>query len=345
MHRSLLLAAALICLPGCASAPPPAPIPTPAPPFQAVGLLELSFSAGGLSASRVRPLTLGSQALTEQARGLQLDPLSVSVVSTGTRGVDGQRYISATYRVRNADADGTPSPAARSNLTLLAVSAGDTLGGSPFRAVTTFAGSAVPQSVIRSVLPTHAMKFDPLSAQPVLSPGGEDLQVFTEAEVASGSIQNGSAQPLSYADLGVNTVFPYGYTVRTASGGRTLSANPAAGQFDGQVTLAVKVPLQPDDAGLTPPEGIRRDPWTFRIVVLVVQDSQTRVTQSLEEQGSNAPVAQRAASVAATQVTVLPGSTYPAGVTAVASRCVNKVRSAGLATDADATYLVQGVCP
>ena len=214
MHRSLLLAAALLCLPGCASAPPPTP--TPAPPFQAVGLLELSFSAGGLSASRVRPLTLGSQTLTEQARGLQLDPLSVSVVSTGTRGVDGQRYISATYRVRNADADGTPSPAARSNLTLLAVSAGDTLGGSPFRAVTTFAGSAVPQSVIRSVLPTHAMKFDPLSAQPVLSPGGEDLQVFGDqsksalgaAEIAGeNSLHQGLAREVrrSVADSATST--------------------------------------------------------------------------------------------------------------------------------------------
>lgn len=335
MTSRLPFIAALLCLAACASPPRPAP-----PALQPLGLIELSFSAGGISSAHLLPL--GPQDLTEQPRGLQLRPLSVAVFNTGTRNVDGVRYISATYRVRNADADGTASPTPRSNLTLIPVSAGDTLAGTPYRAVTTFAGGSVAPAVVRSVLPGHGLRFDPLRAQPVLNPGGEDFQVFTETEIAPGSLRSGSGGSLSYADLGVQTVFPYGYVVRNVAGGRTLSASPAADQFDGQVTLSVRVPLQADDAGQTPTEGTRRDPWAFRVVLLAVQDSATRVTQSPDEQTDNALVTQRAAAESATQVTVLPGSSYAGPVPA---RCVNQVRTAGLAGDPGATYLIKGVCP
>lgn len=345
---SLCFSVSLGLLTACSVAPPPAVGGQP----QVIGLIELSINGlgGEQAAMSVRPLPLGGQtpagrklsslALTNQTGGLQLDPLTLTVFNTGTRGVDGMRYVSASYRVRNAGSDGTPSPTARSNITLLAVSSGDTVDGSAFRAVTTFGGSAAPAGIGKAFLPTHAMRFDPLASKAVLSTGAEDLQVFTEAEVASGTLQpQGGGAGLTYADLGVNTVFPYGFLVHTVPGGRTLAANPAANQFDGRVTFSVKLPLQASNT---------LDPWAFRVVLLVVQDSDTRVTQSLEEQPlGNTLVANRAAAVGASLVNILPGSTYPTGVVGgVTARCVTKVRTAGLAGDPAATYLVNGVgCP
>lgn len=343
MKRDLFFSLALVgVLSACAADPSP-----PSPGRQVVGLIELQI--GGLggeqptSAVRALPLpgrAVGAQALTNQGAGLQLSPLTLTVFNTGTRGTDGMRYVSATYAVRNAASDGTPSARARTNLTLLAVSAGDTVDGTAFRAVTTFGGTAVPAGVARTFLPTHAMRFDPLAARAVLSPGAEDLQVYTEAEVASGTLQpDGGGTPLTYGDLGVNTVFPYGFLVHTVAGGRTLAANPAANTFDGRVTFSVKLPQQATGA---------QDPWAFRVVLLVVEDSVTSVTQSLEEQAQgNTLAGARATAVNATRVNVLPGSTYPAGVNGgVTTRCVTKVRTGGLVTDATPTYLVNGVgCP
>ncbi|PIG96201.1 hypothetical protein AMD26_018060 [Deinococcus sp. UR1] len=325
----------LVCLTACSHVSSP---PEPAHP-RALGLIELTVSGLGgpapLSSVRAMP-TPGwrAQSLTNQLGGLQLEPINVTVFNTGTRGTDGQRYVSAAYRVRNAGSDGTPSTRARSNLTLIAVSAGDTVNTTAFRAVTTFGGAAVPASVPRTMLPTHAMRFNPSTGRPVLSAGAEDLQVFTEAEIASGSfLPGGGGAPLTYGDLGVQTVFPYGFTVRTLSGSRTLAANPAPGVFEGRVTFSVRLPLQASNT---------QDPWAFRVVLLVTEDGATRVTQSPEEQVlGNAPVTARAATTGASLVNTLPGSTYAGTVPA---RCVNEVRTGGLSGAPDATFLIRGVC-
>lgn len=333
-------------------APRPAPAPAPGP--QVIGLVEVSLHGLGSDApvTTLRtlkpPAALTPQATTHQPGGLQLEPLTLTVFNTGTRGVDGRRYVSATYRVRNADSDGTPTARARKNITLIAVNAGDTLDGTAFRAVTTFDGSAAEAGLARTFLPTHAMRIDPLRAAPVLSAGGEDLQVYRESEVAPGALRDPAGQPLTYAQLGVNSVLPYGFVVRTLAGSRTLGASPAPAQFDGRVTFSVSLPLQPDDPARTPTQGSRRDPWGFRMVLLVVEDDVTRVTQSLDEQAlGNAAVNARAALAGATEVNVLPGSSYPAGVTgAVPARCIPEVRVAGQAGDPAATYLVKGSsCP
>lgn len=355
-HATRRLAPALLTLALTAcSAPQPAP-PTGGP--QVVGLIELDLQGLGgarpVTSARALPWPgagapgLREQALTLQAGGVQLEPHTLTVFNTGTRGIDGQRYVSATYRVRNADLNGTPSTRARRNLTLLAVSAGDTQDGSAFRAVTTFGGSPAEPGLARTFLPTHAMRIDPRRGAAVPSSGGEDLQVYPEAEVAPGSLRSPGGAPLSYAELGVKTVLPYGFVVHTVGGDRTLGANPGEAQFDGRVTVSVKLPLQADDPAKTPTQGTRRDPWGFRMVLVVVEDDVTRVTQSLDEQPlGNAGVAARAAAAGATGINVLPGSTYPTGVSgAVTTRCVPQVRIAGAASDPAATYLVNGSsCP
>lgn len=339
----LVGAALTALLSGCTSTPM---TQTPAPALQSVGLVELSvagLSSGQQGAAQpVARLTslssrggLQAQALADQADSLQFDPLSVSVFNAGARGAGGASYVTATFRVRNADQQGTPIARDRKNVTLLAVPVADSLGTTAFRAVTTFGGSPVAASVARSMMPSHAMRYDPLGAQPVLSPGGEDLQVYSENDILASNFSRNGA-PTTYQALGVTTVLPYGFTVHTPAGSRTLPASPAAGVYSGRVTLSVKVPLQATSSA---------DPWAFRMSFLVIEDSVTAVTQSLEEQvPGNTAVSTRASAVGATVLNVLPGSTLTAGPAGTTVRRVCQVRTAGAAGDAGAAYLVNA-CP
>ncbi|MBZ9713554.1 hypothetical protein [Deinococcus multiflagellatus] len=327
---------ALALLVGCA--PAPAPAPTPLAP---VGLVEISFDGLGSTqaSSQVRPL-----ALKENSAGLDLSPLSVSVTDVGVRGSGGTRYITATYRVRNAASDGTPAPSARSNLTLLAAAVAGNVDSTALRGMTTFSGAPVPTAVARTVLPTHALDYQPASDRVSPVSGGEDLQVFLESEVVPGNLTRGGVPAAAYSDLGVTTVFPYGYVVRTPAGGRTLAANPAAGQYDGRVAISVRVPLQANDNAQTPTQGSQRDPWAFKMTFLVVEDPTTRVTQSPEEQVlPDSQVVARGVAAGASAVNILPGSAYAAQAS-LPSRRVCQVRVADLAGAAGATYLVNS-CP
>ncbi|GGR36695.1 hypothetical protein [Deinococcus ruber] len=342
----------LLALAGCG-------VPTaPSSPssLQPLGLVEVTVS--GLdspqphSTARLLP-RLGTQALPEQTGGLQLQPLTTSVFNLGSRNAGtGQRYVSATFKVRNADSNGTPSPTSRQNLTLLAVAVPGTQDDTALSSLQTFDGARLPAGQARRILPTHALQFQPTTASAVLSSGGEDLQVYSEAEVLPGNFTHTSGPVTSYADLGVRTVFPFGYVVRTpaapaGAARRTLPASPAAGQFDGRVAISVTLPLQPDDPAQTPAAGAARDPFSFHMVFLVVADPTTSVTQSLDEQASNAAVLARASDTAATQINVLPGSTAALGtVQGVTTRRICQVRTAGLVGDTSPapTYLVNA-CP
>jgi hypothetical protein len=336
-------AALTALLSACTSTPT---VQAPTPVLRSVGLVELSVS--GLSqgpqgltqpVARITSMSAGNGlqtlALADQADSLQFDSLSVSVCNTGTRGAGGARYVTATFRVRNADQQNTPVARDRKNVTLLAVPVADSLGTTAFRAVTTFGGSPVAAGVARTMMPSHAMRYDPLSAQPVLSPGGEDLQVFSENDVLPANFSRNGA-PTTYQALGVTTVLPYGFTVHTPAGGRTLPASPAAGVYSGRVTLSVKLPLQATPAA---------DPWAFRMSFLVIEDSVTAVTQSLEEQAlGNTGVSTRASAIGATVLNVLPGTTLTAGPTGTTLRRICQVRTAGAAGEAGAAYLVN-TCP
>ncbi|WP_407572918.1 hypothetical protein [Deinococcus altitudinis] len=325
--------------------------------LQVLGVLEVTVSGIGgpqpqSTARLLRPI--GALALPEQTAGLDLQALSTSVFNLGSRNTGtGKRYITATFKVRNAGSDGTASTVARSNLTLVAASTASAQDSTAIRAMKTFDGTAINTGLARSILPTHAMVFQPSSGSAILSSGGEDLQVFSEAEVAPNNFTRAGVALTSYADLGVTTVFPYGYVVRNSAAPagvaqRTLSANPAAGQYDGRVALSMNIPLQPDDAAKTPPEGAKRDPFTFNMLFVIVTDPVTSVTQSLEEQSQgNTAVYARATRVSASNVNVLPGSSATPGASGgVTTRRVCQVRTAGLLGDVGPapTYLVN-TCP
>ncbi|PTA68508.1 VcbS [Deinococcus arcticus] len=274
---------------------PTTPAPAPAHALTPLGTVEIAFS--GLNDPEGFRAELVPQALTNVG-GLQLEPLANSSFTVGTRGAGGMRYLYASFRVRNADAAGTAYPAARQNLTLVAASTASTIGETAISALQRFDGSAAPAGMAQSILPTHAMTLDRTSGADRLQPkaGSEDLQVFAEDEVAA-------------TPAGATRLFPYGYVVRrkNVSASRLLPGNPAAGQFDGVVTIAVKLPLQASSAD---------DPFRFNMNFAVMDDSRTRVTESVEEQGAFSSAAARAGALGVNiPVMTLCGSTLNTGVT------------------------------
>jgi hypothetical protein len=227
----------------------------------------------------------------------------------------GVRYVWATYRVRNATArgsfgGGTAYNVARQNLTFLAVDDAATIGQTAISTLRRFDGGKANDAIAATLLPTGAVHRDPASGA-IVSSAPDVLQILTEAEVDAID-----------APAGVS-VFPFGFVVNApiVGGVRTLAADPAENEFDGLVTFAFKVPLQ---------ESSTDDPFTISFRALAVEDTETRITQSLEEQDAagRAAVEARAAQLGARQVTLLPGGAYGGGIP---SRQICTARTAGRA--------------
>jgi hypothetical protein len=288
----------VICgvLVACGTAPSTAPHTAPKS-GQRLGMLEVSFSGiGGEFTATTRHSTpnprVSPQNLGDVPEGIQLSLLSRSTFDVGRRGAGGTRFLSATFRVRNATASGTPYSDDLGNLTLVAINTPSTIAGSAVRGLERFDGSSADPGLALQILPTHAMTFDHAKRQPRVFDDGADLQAFSEAEVAA----------LGTLD-GITSVLPFGFSVRCvqncASSSKTLEANPASDQFDGQVTLAVKIPLQ---------ANAKDDPFRFSMLFEIVQDDFPRVTQSLEEQREPERVQARAQGFS---ITALAGSSLP----------------------------------
>lgn len=275
----------------------------------------------------VRPVPSGvvGQSLTTLPGGLQLQLLSSGAFDVGDRGAGGQRYLSATFKVRNANVQGDAAYAdARKNLTFFAASTAATLQGTAVSQLVRFDNTNADPTIALSMFPTHGMQYSPVQNRALVVANAADFQVFTEAEADPANFT-----PATTAGaLHVTGLFPYGFVVRSASGsGRALPGNPGPGQFDGRVTFAYRLPLQATAAA---------DPYQVRIIVQAAEDTQPRVTESLEEQATpgEQTVTQRGAALQGTlsggqtvQVAYLAGSTY-SGANGVR---VCQVRTAGTA--------------
>ena len=300
--RKLFLSILVLALAAC-NQPTPI-IDPPTSSGKSLGLVEVTFTGVGTNdfKSTARGISSNNQtrALTDLASGLEMLPVAKTSFEIGTRGTDGMRYLSATYKVRNAafcspqPCSGTAYNSSRQNLTFMAVSTtapfSTTLNQTAVAALRLFNGSNANASIAPSILPTHGMNFNGVGA--VINSGLEDFQAFTETTASS----------LTNLPTGVSSVFPYGFVTRCVNhctpGTRDLAANPAVGQFDGRVTFAVKLPLQ---------AAASADPFSFSLMFEVVDDSVTRVTQSLEEQSTPSLVAARGAALTGAEVFKLPG--------------------------------------
>jgi hypothetical protein len=143
------------------------------------------------------------------------------------------------------------------------------------------------------------------------------LQLFTEEEVAGMDLASAPS---------VTNRFPYGFVVRRvgSTSTRALPADPAPGQFDGAVTFGYRFPIQ---------ENAADNPFTISVIALAVEEAETHVSQSLEEQNAAGRTAfqARASSLGASIVSILPGAGFTGSAT---PRTLCDVRTAGTAGNA-----------
>ncbi len=243
-----------------------------------VGLVEIQFSGVGENAKaslKNIDLRLRTTALNDLTAGLDFKPLSNGAFDTGTRTVDGKRYLWASFKVRNANSSGVAYGAAKNNLSFVAVSMPSTINQTAISTLKNFDGSAANPTIARTILPTHGMELDLASRKAVPRANTQDLQFYTETEAAA--LKTVLNTPTSVVD----SVLPYGFVVRNIStpDSRTLPANPSATEYAGTVTFAVQIPLQSSTAA---------DPFYISLKLAVVENTDTNVSKSLEESVNSA---------------------------------------------------------
>lgn len=300
-YSRALTAILLLALAACTdrvddSVTPPDPDPTPAPiplgvyEIQLTGMDGSGENAAALSRAIAVPVDGGpSNALNPVTAGFALEFVSSSVFTDGTRGQGGHRYISATYRVRNT----TGAPV--TNLTFIPVTRPSTIAGTPFSTLQLFNGGAASATIATQMVPTGAVSLGEDGSMRARYP--DVLQVFTEAEVAAIALP-----------AGTTGIFPYGFVTTNpdAANNRTIPNATGPNDWGGMVTFAFRYPMQATSTA---------DPYNVAFQVLAVQDTETRMTESIEEGQDTAAVRRaraRAAALSATTVTVLNGSTAAA---------------------------------
>src|SRR6185436_7824730 len=134
---------------------------------------------------------------------------------------------------------------------------------------------------------------------------------------------------------GITNIFPVGYMVRSKStnANRSLPVPTDPNQYDGLLTVSFRMPLQP-----TQPQDV----VSLFFEILAVTDSETRLTESIEESQDSAAVRrlrERAVALGATTVTVLNGSSVmdPAVTDYPGQRQICSPRTAGNAGAATQT--------
>jgi hypothetical protein len=293
-YGAVTMATLLTALTACADHPgephvDPGPTPAPVP----LGVYEITLtgldgsSPAALRAGRAVPVPAGpALAMNPVASGLSLEPLSVTTFREGTHAEGGQRYVSAVFRVRNA----TGGPLA--NLTVVPATTASTISGTPFTAVLLWNEAPANPALAQDIVPAGAAV---LGDDGRMRGGYPDvLQVFTEAEVAA------IAPPAE-----VTSLFPYGFVVSNPAtpASRTLPNAADDNDWGGLVTFAFRYPVQPPGSG--------SEPFSVTFHAVIVQDTETRLTESIEERQDTAGVRrarERAAALGATTVTVLAGS-------------------------------------
>ena len=319
--RSLRILPLLVALAACSDDPTGAPRPEPLPEAPKVlGVYE--FTLTGIGGGDVRassaPVAAGpSFALTPRTSGVAMEVVSSGSFTEGTRGQGGHRYITVTYRIRNS----TGAPV--SNLTFVPATSAATIAGTPFSSFFLFNGSAADASVASQFVPTGAVSLG--GGAGMRATEIDVLQVFQESEVAAMTLP-----------AGVTGVLPYGFVVRnaTSTSTRTLPAAASTNDYAGLVTFAFRYPLT---------ASASQDPFSISFQALAVEDTETRMTESMEEAQDTSAVRrirERAAALGATTVTVLPGSGAASADVAdyPGQRQICTVRTAGTAAS-PVTYI------
>lgn len=266
----------------------------PRQPPQAVGVYRIEVTGLGTSSmtssiSPALPAGGADLALNNAGNGIVFEQVGALAFVEGARGQGGQRYATFTYRVRNS----TGAPL--NNLTILLVEKPGTIAGTALSTLRRFDGTPANSAVASQIVPTGAVTLGS-DHTTMLAPYPDVIQALTEAEVAAITPPGGS---------GITNIFPVGYVVRhrTSTTSRLLPVAADANQFDGVLSVSFRLPLQSSSS---------QDVHSFFFEILAVTDTETRLTESMEEAQDSAAVRrlrERATALSATTVTVLNGST------------------------------------
>lgn len=252
-------------------------IGTPNPTASAANLGYPGASTSSQSSGHTSHSAAHSKALTAEPCYLQVNP---NPIYGGDFTFNGERYLAFTFQVRNAQGPtsytsgstsctaNTAYPSTLSNITLIGINEPSDIAGTPFASLKLFNGSAAPASQATSILPTHGMVFNAATNTVDAALGEESLQVYSEAQI--GNI------PIDPDDQTGTYLLPYGYVVHNVNPalGRTLQSNPASGEYDGEFTFAVKLPVSNGSTSI----------YSFQFDADAVVDSVTSVTESEDEQ-------------------------------------------------------------
>lgn len=316
----LWAAATLVALAACANDAALTTLPpgeeAPRKPVTPLGVYEITITglATGQLRSTITPVRAPggpSATLTQVGSGLVFEQVSATLSGDGPRN-GGQRYVSFLHRVRN----GTGTTV--NNLTLLLVSNAVTFPGTYVSSLLKSDGTPADSSIAQSMAPTGAVTMGS-NGITMQAPYPDVIQVYADGEIA------GISPP-----SGVTSIFPVGFVVRhrdPAATSRQIPSTTNANQFDGEVTFALRLPRQATAA---------QDVNAITVQILAVDDSNTYLTESIEEAQDTAAVRRlrlRASQINASVVTVLAGSTaedpnvddYPG------QRQICSVRTAGTA--------------
>jgi hypothetical protein len=286
-----------------------------------IGVTGIGTDMMSSSVVPVDPETGASLTLANAGSGIVFESMGGTSLTDGPRGQNGHRYISFQFRVRN----GTGVPL--QNLTILMVSRSNTIAGTPISSLRKFDNTNADPAIAPLVVPTGAVTLgsDLITMH---APYPDVLQVFTEAEIAAIT-----------PPAGVTNIFPVGYVVRhrDSTHTRRLAVPTDPNQFDGVLTLSFRFPLQASPA---------TDPFSMFFEILAITDTETRMTESMEEAQDTAAVRRlrdRASLLGATTVTVLNGSTAmdPAVVDYPGQRQICSPRTAGTAASPVNTIVSQ----
>jgi uncharacterized delta-60 repeat protein len=297
MNSLRLLPALVVLLGACASVQPS--VPSSALPLAPtlLGVLRVDLSGLGDATPHLKTHWINpTRSLSAQTLEY-VNPARLAV-NSGSLSFDddeasGTRYVRAVLRLNNN------TDFNLNNLTLYALSLSgtgsfDTLGGTAVSNLRDAAGNSITDPLIaRAMQPTHGMQTG-LGGVSVARDWAQ-LQAFSVSEMAQ-------AQTLYNANVsgGTGKVLGYGFVTSNSTGGRSIRTSRITTDSIGQVALAYRLPLRTPRA---------QNPWSLSLYFVLATDTETSITQSLEEVTDSVGVAARATSVGATVVRTLVGST------------------------------------
>jgi uncharacterized delta-60 repeat protein len=307
--------ATFLALIGCNVTPMDNPSNTASAPI--AGLLEVRIEGIGDATSAVATFTAASGNSSVNTRALTALPDSVlklvrrevSFHDVGNPGDSGaMRYIQASFELTNLRNTNF------NNLNLIAINLpSNSIGGTAISGILNARGEAITNdTTAQAFMPTHGMQTTRSGLG--VNPYSADLQFFTQTEANAVQTQAALLNPPLVGD-----VLQYGFVAHNNAGGRAIEGSSCSTPDcnKGLISLAYKFPLVSPRAA---------NPWGFTAYFVVMDQTETFVSQSLEEQNQCTVLGQEQVSPLTTtlpKIRTLQGSSY---------RSTNLERLAGVRT-------------